>query len=221
VTEGANPVTEGGDLTAAAVSEAMGVGAQPTAAPGLPPVANKALWGLSGLVLQIVGVGAPIAYVLIKAKHEDVGGQITRATFRLAWHQAVHSHAGLALLIGGVAVFAAGCVLLARPFVKSRVTLLLAIPVAAVAGALVLGAAALLVVALFAALNGFDFDFGGGGGGSGGGNGGGSGGGNGGGSGGGNGGGSIAGDAADFASSPSGSSSSRKRDRDERETLTG
>src|SRR5262249_26100691 len=116
----------------------------------LNPVSKRWPWITSGLLLQLIGAGAPIAYVLDKAHKEDVGGQISKATLTLAWRQAIHSHTGLGLLIGGAAVFALGSILMARPFVKSWVTLFVAIPLAAIAGVLVLGAAAIVVALIIA-----------------------------------------------------------------------
>ena len=58
-------------------------------------------------------------------------------------------------------MFVIGSMLLARPFVKSYVTLFVAIPLAALAGVLILGAAALIIALVFAILSGGDFiDFG-------------------------------------------------------------
>jgi hypothetical protein len=111
----------------------------------LAPVSPRWPWITGGLVLQLIGAGAPIVYILNKAHHEDIGGQISRATLTLAWRQAVHSHTGLALMIAGAAVFVLGSIVMARPFVRSWVTLFVAIPIAALAGLLVLGAAAILV----------------------------------------------------------------------------
>ena len=129
----------------------------------LRPVNARWPWITGGLVLQLAGVAAPAAYVISKAHHEDVTGQISKATLTLAWRQAVHSHAGLALMIAGAALFVVGSVLLARPFVKSYLTLFVAIPIAALAGVLILGAAALVIALLFAILSGGDFiDVGGG-----------------------------------------------------------
>ena len=48
-------------------------------------------------------------------------------------------------MIAGAALFVIGSMLLARPFVKSYVTLFVAIPLAALAGVLILGAAALVI----------------------------------------------------------------------------
>ncbi len=132
----------------------------------LAPVAKRGPWIAAGLALQLIGVAMPVVYVLDKAHKEDLGGHISRATLRLAWHQALQSHAGLALMIGGVLVFAAGAVVLARPFAKSWLTLAVAVPIAAVVGLLVLGAAVLIVVVI-AAIVASLFDSGGGGGGGG------------------------------------------------------
>ena len=112
----------------------------------LGPVAHRARWIASGLGLQFTGIGGPLAYVATKVKHEDVGGLVTVATVRLAWHESLHSKAGIGLLAVGTALFVVGSVLLARPFVRRKLTLLLAVPAAALVGGLVMGAAALLVV---------------------------------------------------------------------------
>jgi hypothetical protein len=116
----------------------------------LSPVSPRWPWITSGLLLQLIGAGAPVAYVVNKAHHEDLGGQISKATLTLAWRQAVHSHAGLDLMIVGALVFVIGSMLMARPFVKSMVTMFVAIPIAALAGLLILGAGAILVALLLA-----------------------------------------------------------------------
>ena len=131
----------------------------------LSPVAHRGRWIAGGLALQLVGLGAPIAYVVAKAKHESITGLISVTTVRLAWHESLHARAGIAVLAAGAIVFAIGSVLLARPFVKRRLTLVVAVPVAAVCGALVLGVAALIVVLLYLlAEAGGDVPSGGGGG---------------------------------------------------------
>ncbi|MFI1093198.1 hypothetical protein [Streptomyces sp. NPDC020917] len=116
-----------------------------TARGRLAPVAHRAGWIAGGLALQLAGLGGPIAYVVTRAKHESIGGLLTVATVRLAWHESVHERKGIALLAAGAIVFALGSVLLARPFVKRRLTLLVAVPLAAACGALILGVAALVV----------------------------------------------------------------------------
>ncbi|MCL2732996.1 MAG: hypothetical protein FWE15_23615 [Actinomycetia bacterium] len=128
-----------------------GIGAGPdagTAVTGrgrLAPVAHRAGWIAGGLALQLVGLGGPIAYVVTRAKHESITGLLTVATVRLAWHESVHERKGIAILAAGAIVFALGSVLLARPFVKRRLTLLVAVPIAAACGAVILGVAALVV----------------------------------------------------------------------------
>jgi hypothetical protein len=60
--------------------------------------------------------------------------------------------AGVAVLVAGAVIYAAGSVLLARPHVSRPATLFMAVPVAAVAGMAVLGVLALVVALLFSAL---------------------------------------------------------------------
>lgn len=135
-----------------------------TRTPSLRPVAHNWWWITGGLVLQLVGIGTPLAYVYTKAKHESIGGLLTIATVRLAWHESLHAKAGIAILAAGAVLFAIGSILLARPFAKSRLALLLAVPLAAVCGALVLGVAAVIVtllILLFWNSNGDLGDFGG------------------------------------------------------------
>lgn len=126
----------------------------------LRPV-SKARWFWPGFGLELVGIAAPVAYVLIKAKHENVGSSFTLATVRLAWHSSVHSKTGLAVLIAGAVLVAVGGALVARPYVSNAFVWLLVVPLASAAAAVLLGVGALLV-ALFIALAyaGLD-DFGG------------------------------------------------------------
>jgi hypothetical protein len=126
----------------------------------LPAVQHRGRWIGCGVLLQFAGVGAATAYVLEKARKEDVAGTITRATVRLAWHQAVHGGQGLGILIACAAAFAAGSVLLARPFVGSPVTLLVAVPLAGVIGLAALGAAVLLLVVVVLLADWLDLDLG-------------------------------------------------------------
>jgi hypothetical protein len=132
----------------------------------LKPVKNRFPWIAVGLLLQVIGAAVPAIYMFTKAKQESVGGSITLATIRLVWHESLHSRAGLAILIGGGVVFAAGAVALARPFCKHLLVLVVAVPVAAIAGLLVLGVFALVIAFVIAAAEGLDIDLptGGGGG---------------------------------------------------------
>jgi hypothetical protein len=105
-----------------------------------------------------------MAYLWAKVRHQNIGGHITAAMIRLAWHGEVHTRQGLAVLAAGAVVYAAGSVLVARPYVSRPVTLFVAVPVAAVAGMLVLGVLALIAAVAIAlwwntdgALPGFDF----------------------------------------------------------------
>ncbi len=113
----------------------------------LTPVAAPKRWVAIGLVLQLLGVGPPAAYLISKIRHENIGGHITAATVRLTWHGQVHTTTGLLVLIAGAAVFAIGSVVMARPYVNRPATLFIAVPVAAVAGMLILGVVALLIAA--------------------------------------------------------------------------
>jgi hypothetical protein len=116
----------------------------------LASVAFPKVWIGVGWLLQAGGVGVPAVYVVTRARHESIGGHLTAATIRLAWHGVAHTTAGMALLICGAFVFAIGSVAMARPLVRRPVMLLVVVPVAAVAGMLVLGVIALIVAAVIA-----------------------------------------------------------------------
>jgi len=111
----------------------------------LAPVVHRGRWIAGGLLLQVLGVAAPVTYIAMKAKKENVGGSITLSTVRLAWHNSLHNRAGLALMIAGAVMFAIGAVLLARPFARSWPLLVIVVPLAALLGLLVLGAGALII----------------------------------------------------------------------------
>lgn len=118
----------------------------------LGPLRSRASWVASGLILQAVGAGGVAAYVWLRVGHQNIGGHVTAATIRLAWHGEVHTRQGLAVLAAGALIYAAGSVLMARPYVARPVTLFVAVPVAAVAGMLVLGVLAFIVALLIAAV---------------------------------------------------------------------
>ena len=119
------------------------------------------------MVLQAAGAGGVAAYLWHTVRHQNAGGHITAAMIRLAWHGEVHTRSGLAVLVAGTFIYAVGSVLMARPYVSRPVTLLVAVPLAAVAGMLVLGILAFIVALVCAVLAGIgdipvlDFDFGG------------------------------------------------------------
>ncbi len=95
--------------------------------------------------MQFVGVGLPAAYLIAVAHRMSIAGHITGATLRLAWRADAHTATGLTLLVAGAVTFAAGSILMARPFVRNRVALLVAVPIAAIFGMAVFGLAALLI----------------------------------------------------------------------------
>jgi hypothetical protein len=129
----------------------------------LSPVRSRGLWTVNGLAVQAAGLGGVTAFLWAKLRHQDIGGHITAATFRLVWHGEVHTRTGLAVLITGAVIYAAGSVLLARPYISRPVTLFIAVPAAAIVGMVVLGVLALVVALLISSLGDLlapDFDFG-------------------------------------------------------------
>jgi hypothetical protein len=117
----------------------------------LPPVRARGPWIAWGLALQVVGVGIPVVTALRRAHEAGLGGAVTHYTVRLVWHEMLRSGADIALIVIGVVLFAAGAVVLARPFVRRPFALLVAVPLAAAAGLAVFGVVALVVATVFAA----------------------------------------------------------------------
>lgn len=116
----------------------------------LRPVESRARWLAWGLALQAVGVGIPITAALSRANKDGVGGTLTHYTVRLVWHEMLRSRADIALIALGVALFAVGGIVLARPFVKRPIMLFIATPLTATLGFAVLGVIALVCAALIA-----------------------------------------------------------------------
>jgi hypothetical protein len=112
----------------------------------LGPVAHRNYWIAAGLLIQLAGAAAPVAMLYRRAKSEDLLQHVTGLTVKLVWHQAIHDHEGRALIIAGTAVFVLGSMVLARPFVKHLLTLVLAVPLAALVFVAALGVVALIVV---------------------------------------------------------------------------
>lgn len=133
-------------------------------ATGLAPVQDRNSWVAWGILAQLVAIASPVVWVVVRAKHEAVAGLAVRVTVLAAARESLHTRAGLIILGESLLLFAVGGVLVARPFVRSLGMLLVAVPLAAVVGVLVLGALA-LVVAVVIALISLDFDLPGGGGG--------------------------------------------------------
>jgi hypothetical protein len=120
----------------------------------LPPVRARGHWIVWGLALQVLGVGIPVVAALRRAHEDGVVGGLTRYTVRLVWHEMLRSRADVALIALGVVLFAAGAIVLARPFVRRRSTLLVAVPLAALAGLALLGVLALVCAVVIAAVAG-------------------------------------------------------------------
>lgn len=117
----------------------------------LQPVRARGVWIAWGVVLQVIGAGIPVTVALHLASKDGVLGSVTRYTVRLVWQQMAHSAADLALVVLGVALFIAGSVVLARPFVRRRSTLLVGVPLAALVGLLVFGVFAVVIAVVIAA----------------------------------------------------------------------
>ena len=115
------------------------------------PVKRRAVWITWGLALQVIGVGMPVTAALRRASKDGLMGSVTRYTVRLVWHEMLRSRADVALIAFGVIAFTAGSVVLARPFVKRRSTLFVAVPACALIGVVVLGVVALVISAVIAA----------------------------------------------------------------------
>lgn len=123
-------------------------------------VRRSARWVIGGLALQAVGVAGVAAYAWRELRRQGIGGHVTAATVRLAWHADVHTRTGLAVLAVGAIIYAAGSVLMARPYLSRPVMLFVAVPIAAVVGMLVLGVLVLVVaIVLVAAANDVDMPF--------------------------------------------------------------
>jgi hypothetical protein len=127
----------------------------------LGPLRSRFPWVAWGLILQALGVGGVAAVMWRNVRNQGLGGHITAEMVRFAWHSELHTRDGLIVLGAGAVVYAAGSVLMARPYISNPATLFIAVPVAAVVGMLVLGVLALVVALLFSALaNGDLGDFG-------------------------------------------------------------
>jgi hypothetical protein len=122
----------------------------------LAPVEHRARWVLSGLLAQAGGTAIPLAIGYRRGASEGLSGHITLATVRLVWHQMIKDHHDLVWIAVGVVLFVVGSVLLARPFCRRKRIWLIAVPVAALAGVVVLGAVALIVAILCASIGDLD-----------------------------------------------------------------
>lgn len=120
----------------------------------LEPVALRGTWVAWGLALQTIGVGIPVTIALRRANRDGVLASATHYTVRLVWHEMLRSHADVGLMMLGVIVFVAGAVVMARPFVRRRAALFVAVPATAAAGLVLLGVLVLICAAVIAVING-------------------------------------------------------------------
>ena len=120
----------------------------------LEPVRSGSPWLAWGVAIQAVGV-APVAAIMWRSiRNQSIGGHVTAEMIKFAWHSELHARAGLIALVAGSVIYAAGSVVMARPYISSPVALLVAIPLAAVAGLLVLGLLVLLIAVLWVMVQG-------------------------------------------------------------------
>jgi hypothetical protein len=114
------------------------------------------------MTIQVLAVGIVAVVMWRSIRRQGLGGHITAEMIKFAWRSELHTPAGLAVLATGSVVYAAGSVVMARPFVSRPAALFVAVPLAAAAGLLVLGVLALVVTVLIVVLengdSGLDFD---------------------------------------------------------------
>ena len=133
-----------------------------TGRPLLGPLRSAYPWVIWGFIVQAAGVGSVAVVVWRNVRSQSLGSYVTAQTIKFAWHSQLHTTAGLIVLIAGALVYATGSVVMARPYVTRPVMLFVAVPIAAVAGMLLLGVLVLVIAALVGSLESFDLpDFGG------------------------------------------------------------
>jgi hypothetical protein len=115
----------------------------------LQPVGSPERWVIWGLILQVLSMGSVAVVMWRNIRNQGIGRHITAEMIKLAWHGELHTRSGLIVLITGSVVYAVGSVLMARPYLSSRVGLFVAIPIAALVGILVLGVLVLVIAFLF------------------------------------------------------------------------
>lgn len=104
------------------------------------------VWLVGGLGCQVLGFVSIGAYLATTARHLTPGRALSAFTIELAWRHEVHTGSGLGVLLLGASLFVSGSVMVARLFVRRRVTLLVAVPLAGAVGVLALGVLAFVVV---------------------------------------------------------------------------
>ncbi len=117
----------------------------------LGPVRSRYPWVARGLATQVLGVGMVAAALWRSIRGQGLGGHITAEMIKLGWRSEMHTREGLIVLIAGSVIYAAGSVVMARPYISRPLALFAAVPIAAVAGLLVLGVLAVVITMVFAA----------------------------------------------------------------------
>ena len=115
------------------------------------PLRSRWPWVVWGLIIQALGVGGVAVVMWHNIRNQSLGGHITAEMVAFAWHSQLHNRAGAIVLAVGAVVYAIGSVVMARPYASRPSTLLVAVPIAAVGGMLLLGVLAVAVAALVSA----------------------------------------------------------------------
>jgi hypothetical protein len=120
--------------------------------PVLEPLRSRYSWVVCGLSIQVLGVAMAAATMWRSVRTQSLGGHITAEMIKFAWHSELHTRVGLIMLLAGSVIYAAGSVVMARPYISRPAPLFVTVPIMAVAGLLVLGVLALILAVLFAVL---------------------------------------------------------------------
>lgn len=115
----------------------------------LTPPQSRVPWVVCGAILQVLGLGSVAVVMWKNIRQQGIGGHITAEMVKFAWHSELHTRSGLIVLIAGSVVYGAGSVVMARPYISSPAALFIAVPVAAVAGMLILGVLVVILWVLF------------------------------------------------------------------------
>ena len=115
----------------------------------LTPPRSRVPWVVWGVVLQVLGLGSVAVVMWRNIRQQGILGHVTAEMVKLAWHSELHTRWGLIVLVAGSVVYGAGSVVMARPYMSSPAGLFIAVPIAAVAGMLVLGVLVVILWVLF------------------------------------------------------------------------
>lgn len=118
----------------------------------LGPLRSRYPWVVCGLSIQLLGVATAAAVMWRSVRNQSLGGHITSEMIKFGWHSELHTRVGLSMLAAGSVIYAAGSVVLARPYMSRPLALFVVVPFAAIAGLLVLGVLVLALTALVAVL---------------------------------------------------------------------